>query len=133
MKIRQHHDRINYHNFFESIRSQIMGFDFDENLRLFQGLKEIHSFIGEASFFDRFYLAIANALNNEEAQEILKNSSRILYIFEFDSNTMPEAFVHEIKHFDYATNFFSKDCEHIWAISQNTDMGKTVKVYILIG
>lgn len=133
MRIRQHHNKINYHNFFESARRQIIGIDFDENLRIFQGLKEIHSFIGEASYFDRFYLAIANALNNEEAQQILKNSTKILYIFEFDPQSIPEALVHEIKHFHYAANFFPKDCDYLWTIKQNSDMGKTVKVYILMG
>lgn len=80
MRIQQHHNKINYHNFFENARRQIIGIDFDENLRIFQGLKEIHSFIGEASYFDRFYLAIANALNNDEAQQIMKNSTKILYL-----------------------------------------------------
>lgn len=136
MRIRQHHDKINFHQLFERARRQCMGYDFNDILRHFSDCKNIHSFIGEASYFDRPYLAVANSWCNYEAVSILKKCSKALFILEFSPEA--ELRVEEVNSLCHKLDQIFKESDtertdYVWTMFKNESLGKTVRVYNLIG
>ena len=136
MKITQHHDKISFHQLFERARRECMGYDFNEYLQHFSDCKTIHSFIGEASYFDRPYLAVANSWCNDEAVSILKKCSKALFILEFSPES--ELSLEEVNSLCHKLDQIFKDSEtegpdYVWTMLKNESLGKTVRVYSLLG
>lgn len=74
----QHHEPFDFESFFEGIKSQYIGLDYHDYSNFLHTAGKKHSFMGSAVGKDRVKVALENAIDYEEAVDIVSHASSVM-------------------------------------------------------
>lgn len=127
----QHHEPIDFESFFENLKSQYIGIDYQDYMTFMHSDGEKHSFIGDAELKDRVENAIRNAVASDEAAELISRASNVMITIIRSSEAERPLTVEELQYLNEFIPKFPENCDVVWGLAEDSTLGNTVKVIIL--
>lgn len=131
-KIIQHHEPFDFESFFENIKSQYIGIDYQDYHDFLNTDGEKHSFMGCAEWNDRVKNSIGNAIAYDEAVEIFNSASSIMITIIRSSEAERPLTVEEMLYLNEFITGFSENCDVVWGLAEDSTLGNAVKIIILV-
>ncbi|ROS86247.1 hypothetical protein EEL34_09570 [Muribaculaceae bacterium Isolate-039 (Harlan)] len=128
----QHHQQFDFAAFFENIKSQYIGLDYNDYLNFLHTDGEKHSFIGRAEWKDRVKNALENAIASDEAVEIINRATSVMINVMRSSGAERPLTVYEVQYLNEFISGFPENCDVTWGLSEDSTLGNAVKAIILV-
>jgi len=128
----QHHQQFDFAAFFENIKSQYIGLDYNDYLNFLHTDGEKHSFIGRAEWKDRVKNALENAIASDEAVEIINRATSVMINVIRSSEAERPMTVYEVQYLNEFISGFPENCDVTWGLSEDSTLGNAVKAIILV-
>ena len=128
----QHHQQFDFEAFFENIKSQYIGLDYQDYLNFMHTDGEKHSFMGRAEWKGRLKNAIENAIASDEAVEIINRATSVMINVIRSSEAERPMTVYEVQYLNEFISGFPENCDVTWGLSEDSTLGNAVKAIILV-
>lgn len=128
----QHHQQFDFEAFFENIKSQYIGLDYQDYLNFMRTDGEKHSFMGRAEWEGRLKNAIENAIASDEAVEIINRATSVMINVIRSSEAERPMTVYEVQYLNEFISGFPENCDVTWGLSEDSTLGNAVKAIILV-
>ena len=128
----QHHQQFDFRSFFENIKSQYIGLDYNDYLNFMHTDGEKHSFIGQAEGEDRVKNALGNAIASDEAVEIINRATTVMINVMRSSEAERPLMMDEMQYINEFITGIPENCNVTWGLSEDSSLGNAVKVIILV-
>ena len=127
----QHHQQFDFEAFFENIKSQYIGLDYQDYLNFMHTDGEKHSFMGRAEWKGRLKNAIENAIASDEAVEIINRATSLMINVLRSSEAERPLMMEEMQYLNEFIAGASDKCDITWGLSEDSTIGNTVKAIVL--
>lgn len=127
----QHHQQFDFAAFFENIKSQYIGLDYNDYLNFLHTDGVIHSFIGQVEGEDRVKNALRNAIASDEAEEIINRATSLMINVLRSSEAERPLMMEEMQYLNEFIAGASDKCDITWGLSEDSTIGNTVKAIVL--
>ncbi len=128
----QHHQQFDFEVFFENIKSQYIGLDYNDYLNFLHTDGEKHSFIGRAEWKDRVKNALENAIASDEAVEIINRATSVMINVMRSSEAERPLMMEEMQYLNELITAISENCDVTWGLYEDSTLGNAVKAIILV-
>ena len=128
----QHHQQFDFEAFFENIKSQYIGLDYQDYQNFMHTDGEKHSFMGRAEWKGRLKNAIENAIASDEAVEIINRATSVMINVIRSSEAERLMTVYEVQYLNEFISGFPENCDVTWGLSEDSTLGNAVKAIILV-
>ncbi len=128
----QHHQQFDFAAFFENIKSQYIGLDYNDYLNFLHTDGEKHSFIGQAEGEDCVKKAVVNAVASDEAVEIINRATSVFINLIRSSEAERPLTVDEVQYLNEFMTGFPENCDVTWGLYEDSTLGNAVKAIILV-
>lgn len=129
-KIIQHHEQFDFELFFQNISLQYIGLDYRDYLAFLHADGEKHSFIGHAECDKRVENAIGNAIASGHGADIINRASTVMIMIIHSSKAVRPLTMNEMQYLNEFTSGFSKECELIWGVADDSSLENSVKAIV---
>lgn len=128
----QHHEAIDFDALFKSIEPGYIGRDYNDLVCFFKNDGEKHSFIGISDCGNRVECALEEAIASDpKAPDIFNASAAMIMIMSSKDGERP-LLVEEIMCLNGFVTRFSNDCDVTWGIFDDSSLGNSVKVVLMV-
>lgn len=128
----QHHEPFDFESFFEGIKSQYIGLDYHDYSNFLHTAGKKHSFMGSAVGKDRVKVALENAIDSEEAVDIVSHASSVMIIIIRSSEASEPVTMEEVGYLNKVISDFPKNCDVVWGLTEEASLGNKIKAIILV-
>lgn len=134
MDIVQHHPQFDLEALFKDIHKNHISSDFNDLDVLTRNSSTFHSFISRtAEWKDRVYNAIGFLFDEEDFTELLIKSKAVYLIVLTDNDAERRLTIDEVQRIGDFASGLPEECEFIWTIHHQAELGNAVKVVVIIG
>lgn len=134
MDIIQHHPQFDIEALFKDIHKNRISSDFNDLDVLTRTSSTFHSFISRTSEWkDRVYNAIGFLFEEENFTELLIKSRTVCLIVLADKDAERRLTIEEIQRIGDFASGLTEECEFIWTIHHQAELGNAVKAIVVIG
>lgn len=128
----QHHEPFDFESFFEGIKSQYIGLDYNDFSNFLHTVGGKHSFMGSAEGKDRVKVALENIMASDEAAEIINHASSVMLTLIRSSETSDQVTMDEIGYLSEFISGLPNNCDVVWGIAEDDSLGNTIKTIIIV-
>lgn len=128
----QHHQQFDFAAFFENIKSQYIGLDYNDYLNFLHTDGVIHSFMGRAEWKDRVKNALDNAIASDEADVLINRATTVMINVMRSSEAERPLMMDEMQYINEFITGIPENCNVTWGLSEDSSLGNAVKVIILV-
>jgi len=128
----QHHEPIDFEVFFEGIKSQYIGLDYQDFPNFMHAIGEKHSFMDSAEGKERIKAALENIMTSNEAIEIISHATSVMIIIIRSSEAERPVTMEEVGYLYKFISGFPENCEVVWGLAEDNSLGNMIKVIIFV-
>lgn len=128
----QHHEPFDFESFFEGVKSQYIGLDYQDFHDFLHNTGEKHSFMGRAEGTSRVKAALEKIMASDEAKEIISHASSVMITVIRSLEASDPVKMNEIGYMSEFISGFPNNCEVVWGLAEDNSLGNMIKVIILV-
>lgn len=128
----QHHETFDFASFFENIKSQYIGLDYQDYWGFLHNKGEKHSFIGRAERKDRVKHALRDAIASDEVVEIMPRATSVMIIIIRYLEAERPLTMDEMQYLNEFIAGLSENSDVVWGLAEDSSLGNAVKVIMLV-